>query len=253
MHKLKLWTWNFAIITAINFFLFFAFQLFPSSLPPFLKSLGASDAALGWLQGIMTVATLLTRPFAGLALDRYGRRGIFIVGLVGMLLTTVAYRFFPVVGIIFAIRFVHGVMWGVSNTACSTVASDNIEKSRFSEAMGYFSLASSVAMALAPAVALSLSMRNNVWVAVGFLSVSIVLSFPMQYHTPQGDQTKKRMAPYARESILSSVIMMLFSITFGAILTFIALYAAQKSIEGVGLFFTVYAAAMLITRPFWGN
>lgn len=253
MNKSKLWTWNFAIITITNLFMFFSFQLFPSALPPYLKSLGASNNLLGWLQGIMTVATLLIRPFAGLALDRYGRKGIFIVGLVGMLLTTAAYRFFPVVGIIFIIRFVHGIMWGVSNTACSTVASDNIEKSRFSEAMGYFSLASSVAMAIAPAVALSLGMQKNVLLALAFLSITTILAFLIKYQKPQIEQTKKRMSPYAKESILPSTIMLLFSITFGAVLTFIALYAAQKSIEGVGLFFTVYAVAMLITRPLLGK
>lgn len=253
MNKTKLWTWNFTLITVTNLFMFFAFQLFPSALPPYLKSLGASDNLLGWLQGLMTVATLLIRPFAGFALDRYGRKGIFIVGLVGMLLTTVAYRFFPVVGIIFFIRFMHGIMWGIANTACSTVATDNIEKSRFSEAMGYFSLASSIAMAVAPAVALSMGMQNNVLLALGFLAITVILAFLIKYQKPQMEQTKKRISPYAKESILPSAIMLLFSITFGAILTFIALYAVQKSIEGVGLFFTVYAVAMLVTRPFLGK
>lgn len=253
MNKSKLWTWNFLIITITNFFMFFAFQLFPSALPPYLKSLGASDNLLGWLQGIMTVATLLIRPFAGLALDRYGRKGIFIVGLVGMLLTTGAYWFFPAVGIIFIIRFIHGMMWGVSNTACSTVASDNIEKGRFSESMGYFSLASSIAMAVAPAVALSLGMQNNILLALVFLSITTILAFLIKYQKPQMNQTKKGMSPYAKESILPSTIMLLFSITFGAIVTFIALYAEQKSIKGVGIFFTVYAVTMLVTRPFLGK
>lgn len=253
MNKTKLWTWNFTLITVTNLFMFFAFQLFPSALPPYLKSLGASDNLLGWLQGLMTVATLLIRPFAGFALDRYGRKGIFIVGLVGMLLTTVAYRFFPVVGIIFFIRFMHGIMWGIANTACSTVATDNIEKSRFSEAMGYFSLASSIAMAVAPAVALSMGMQNNVLLALGFLAITVILAFLIKYQKPKMEQTKKGISPYAKESILPSAIMLLFSITFGAILTFIALYAVQKSIESVGLFFTVYAVAMLVTRPFLGK
>lgn len=253
MNKSKLWTCNFTIITITNLFMFFAFQLFPSALPPYLKSLGASDNLLGWLQGIMTIATLLVRPFAGLALDRYGRKGIFIAGLVGMLLTTAAYRFFPIVSIIFVIRFVHGMMWGVSNTACSTVASDNIEKSRFSESMGYFSLASSIAMAVSPAVALSLGMQTNILMALAFLSITTILAFLIKYQKPQMEHTKKRMSPYAKESILPSTIMLLFTITFGAIITFIALYAAQKSIEGIGLFFTVYAVAMLVTRPFLGK
>ncbi len=36
-------------------------------------------------------------------------------------------------------------------------------------------------------------------------------------------------------------------------LTFLALYGRQKSIEGIGLFFTVYAASMLVTRPLLGR
>ncbi len=255
MNKTKFWTRNFVLITLVNFFMFFAFQLFPSALPPYLKSLGAPDSILGLLQGVITIATLLVRPFAGLALDRYGRKGLFIAGLIGMMLSTAAYRFFPVVAIIFVIRFTHGMVWGLSNTACSTVASDSIEKERFAEGMGYFSLASSIAMAIAPAIALSLGMKKNVLLALAFLIVSLLLAFLIKYQKVPNKQglVKKKVAPYAKESILPSSIMFLIMITYGSIMTFLALYGAEKSIKGVGLFFTVYAVSMLITRPYLGR
>ncbi len=254
MSKTKFWTRNFVLITLVNFFMFFAFQLFPSALPPYLKSLGAPDGILGLLQGVITIATLLVRPFAGLALDRYGRKGLFIAGLVGMMLSTAAYRFFPVVAIIFVIRFTHGLVWGLSNTACSTVASDSIGKERFAEGMGYFSLASSIAMAIAPAIALSLGMRNNVLLALIFLVFSLGLALLIKYQKGSDTQgIKKKATLYAKESILPSVIMFLIMITFGSIMTFLALYGAEKSIKGVGLFFTVYAVSMLVTRPFLGR
>lgn len=255
MNKTKFWTRNFVLITLVNFFMFFAFQLFPSALPPYLKSLGAPDSILGLLQGVITIATLLVRPFAGLALDRYGRKGLFIAGLIGMMLSTAAYRFFPVVAIIFVIRFTHGMVWGLSNTACSTVASDSIEKERFAEGMGYFSLASSIAMAIAPAIALSLGMKKNVLLALAFLIVSLLLAFLIKYQKVPYKQglVKKKVAPYAKESILPSSIMFLIMITYGSIMTFLALYGAEKSIKGVGLFFTVYAVSMLITRPYLGR
>ncbi len=255
MNRTKFWTRNFVLITLVNFFMFFAFQLFPSALPPYLKSLGAPDSILGLLQGVITIATLLVRPFAGLALDRYGRKGLFIAGLIGMMLSTAAYRFFPVVAIIFVIRFTHGMVWGLSNTACSTVASDSIEKERFAEGMGYFSLASSIAMAIAPAIALSLGMKKNVLLALAFLIVSLLLALLIKYEKVPHTQglVKKKVAPYAKESILPSSIMFLIMITYGSIMTFLALYGAEKSIKGVGLFFTVYAVSMLITRPYLGR
>jgi hypothetical protein len=65
MTNSTLWTRNFMVISLANFFLFFAFQLFPSALPPYLKSLGATDNIVGLTQGIITAATLMVRPFAG--------------------------------------------------------------------------------------------------------------------------------------------------------------------------------------------
>ncbi|WP_097014324.1 MFS transporter [Anaerocolumna aminovalerica] len=255
MNKADLWTKNLVIITFVNFFMFFAFQLFPSALPPYLKSLGAPDSILGWLQGIMTAAILLVRPFAGIMLDKYGRKWIFIFGVTGMLLSTVAYWFFPVIGMIIVIRCAHGMVWGIANTACSTIASDNIPKKHFSEGMGYFSLASSIAMALAPAIALSLGMQKNIILASAFLTITIFLALLINYKDrPAAEDVRtKKISLYAREAFLPSAIMFLIMITWGAIITFLALYGAQKSIMGVGAFFTVYAISMLITRPFFGK
>lgn len=255
MSKYKLWTVNFIIITLANFFLFFAFQLFPSALPPYLKSLGAADSILGWLQGITTIATLLMRPFAGIALDRYGRKGIFIIGLIGMILSTAAYLVFPAIGIILIIRFTHGMAWGIANTACSTVASDNIDKMRFAEGMGYFSLASSIAMAVAPAVALSIGMQSNIRLALIFLGVTLVLVPNIKYQKQaiSLETEKKKILPYAKEAIFPTVVMFFITITWGAVVTFLALYGAERSVVVIGLFFTVYAISMLVSRPFLGK
>lgn len=255
MNKTKLWTSNLVIITLVNFFMFFSFQLFPSALPPYLKSLGANDSVLGWLQGIMTIATLLIRPFAGIALDKYGRKWIFVMGLIGMLLITTSYRFFPLIEIIIVIRCAHGMAWGIANTACSTTASDNIQKERFSEGMGYFSLASSIAMALAPAISLSLGMQKNIILAAAFLIIAIFLVFIMNFNNRPAVQSSMTSRPslYAKEAALPSVVIFLIMITWGAIITFLALYGVQKSISGTGAFFTVYAISMLITRPFFGK
>lgn len=257
MTKARLWTLNFTIITLINFAMFFAFQLFPSALPPYLKSLGADNNLIGLQQGVLTIATLIARPFAGIALDKYGRKGIFIIGIICMLISTAAYLFFPVVAIILAIRFAHGIAWGIANTACSTIASDNIEKHQFALGMGYFSLASSIAMAIAPAVALSLDIHNNIYIALAFLIITLILFMLMKVNNnvevEQTNVETQEKSPYVKESILPSIIMALITITWGAIVTFLALYAAQRSIANIGIFFTIYAISMLVTRPALGK
>lgn len=255
MPETKLWTRNFLIITMINFLFFFSFQLFPSALPPYLKTLGASNELLGWLQGVLTFAALLIRPFAGVALDKYGRRGIFMIGLLGMMISSAAYLFFPVVGVILAIRFAHGLSWGVASTACSTIASDSIEKKRFAEGMGFFSLAGSIALALAPAVSLSISLKHDVYLAVLLLVAAFGLLFLMRFPKTEAvpETEKKKLAPYAKEAVLPSFLALLITMSWGAVVTFLALYGAQKSVSNVGLYFTAFAVSSLLTRPFVGR
>jgi MFS family permease len=43
------------------------------------------------------------------------------------------------------------------------------------------------------------------------------------------------------------------TVTYGATVTFLALYGGQRGIANVGPFFTAYAAVMLLTRPFIGR
>ncbi|MCD7948204.1 MAG: MFS transporter [Oscillospiraceae bacterium] len=260
MTKQTLWTRNFLLITLVNFFLYFAFQMFPSALPPYLKTLGASDAILGWPQGILTIAILLIRPVAGMALDKRGRKGIFLWGILGMVVVTAAYHFFPVVGIILIIRFAHGLVWGIANTACSTIATDNIEKTRFTEGISYFSLTNGIAMALAPAVALSIGIQTSIWLGAAFLCVGFVLALFLHYQKtpaapPQAEQkaARKKVAPYAKESILPSIIVFFVMITWGAVITFLALFGAERSIAHVGLFFTVFAVGQVVLRPVIGR
>jgi MFS family permease len=88
-----LWTRNYVLIVVINGLLFLGFQFYPAALPPYVKSLGASDSTLGWLIAISTIATLMTRPLAGVLLDRLGRRGVFLSGLALVTVASAAMYF----------------------------------------------------------------------------------------------------------------------------------------------------------------
>jgi len=171
------------------------------------------------------------------------------------MLASGAYYVFPVVAIVLIIRAIHGIAWGIANTACSTVASDNVEKARFAEGMGYVSLASGIAMASAPAIALSISIQSCIFVAFGVSALCLILSFAIKYKKLQDTQnaTKKRASPYTKESVMPSATVFFMTTTYGALITFLALYAQEKSIGNIALFFAAHAVSMLVTRPFVGK
>lgn len=250
-----LWTKDFILITLINLLLFLGFQCYPSALPPYVKSLGASDSTLGWLTATATISTLITRPLAGLLLDSLGRRGVFLSGLVLMTAVSAAMYFFPIVVIILALRFVHGLGWGIASTAGSTIAADYIPKIRFGEGMGFFSLSASIGMAVSPAIALSLSPKAMFITATSFMAASILLALFLNYKKIEnkGGAKKGWQNPYEKAAMIPALVSALIAIPFGATVTFMALYAAERGIDNIGPFFTVYALTMMATRPIVGK
>lgn len=252
----SLWTKDFWAITVLNLFIFLSFQMFPPALPVYVKYLGASDATVGWVGGLIIIASLIMRPFAGLALDSMGRKKVFIAGLLIVLAMTVAYGLFPIVAVILAIRFVHGLGWGLASTGSTTIAADVIPKPRFGEGMAYFSLSTSLAMAVAPALALYLGMKYTVAIATVLMVIAILIAFLIKYRElppkPQAAGPRK-FAPYEKAAVWPGAIMFLINSGYGALVSFIAIYALSRGIENIGVFFTVYAIAIIVTRPYFGK
>lgn len=231
--------------------------MFPTALPPYVKMLGAPEKVLGWITGLATISAIIVRPFSGMFLDTKGRKGVFYVGMGIMIISTFGYRMFPVVSTILIIRLIHGIGWGISTTASNTVASDNILKERFGEGMGYFSLSISLALAIAPAISLMLDIKTVIMISLALLVITFILIYFIEEDKEEvlveEIILKERQSPYEKKSILPAVIIFLSTTTYGGIVTFLSLFAVEKGIENISVFFTVFAVSMLITRPFLGK
>lgn len=251
-------TKNFILITVINLFIFFGFQMLMPTFPVYIKNLGGTDSIIGLVAGIFTVSSLAARLFSGMALDRFGRRGVFLTGLGVFILAVLSYSWLPTIGLLLVFRLIHGFGWGASSTASSTIASDSIAKERFGEGMGYYSLSSSLPMAIAPAVGLfvisSYSFNALFLISAGLAASGFLLALTLKYRKIEGnEQQKPKAAFFESSSIRPAIVIFFVSMTYGSIVSFLSLYAAQRGIQNIGLFFTFYAAALLISRPAFGR
>ncbi|MDD2553801.1 MAG: MFS transporter [Desulfotomaculaceae bacterium] len=94
MQKEPLWQKDFIIISLISLFTFIGFQMLLPTLPVYVKDLGGSDTSAGLVVGIFTISAILIRSFTGQALDVYGRKGIFLAGMIIFTACALAYIWF---------------------------------------------------------------------------------------------------------------------------------------------------------------
>lgn len=253
----RLWTKDFILIAIVNLLLFGSWQTLPFVFPLHLQALGVDDVFLGWITAITTIAAILVRPFCGFILDRFGRRGIFLAGIVLMGLSSAAYAVFPAVGVLFVIRFIHGLAWGISSTSSQTVASDIIPPKRFGEGMGMFALSASLALAIAPGLAFEVYGRSGfqsvAFLGVAALTIAFIIAFFLKYQQVNKPATFRFSGVLEKHALAPALIMFVLSSCYGALTTFLAIHATNQGVENIGFFFTAYAIAVALSRPLLGK
>ena len=251
-----LWNRDFILILLISLFTFVGFQMLMPTLPMFAKQLGGSDATAGLVIGVFAISALLARPVSGYALDRFGRQYLLFAGLLLFTISTIAYHQATTLLILLMIRFVHGFAWGLGSTASSTVATDLIPKGRLGEGMGYFGLASTASMALAPAAGLWIVSNAGFdalfSVSTAMVAIAVALTFVIRYPAV-GLSEHTTFSLLEKTAIKPAVVIFFLTMTYGAIVSFLALYANQIGISNIGPFFSVYAIALFVTRPMAGK
>lgn len=254
----KLWTRDFILICTATFFIFCAFQILMPILPKYAQTLGADEKIVGLVTGLFTISALLARPFIGRELDRGGRRRIYLLGLVIFFLAILGYLWAPTLLLLMAFRLVHGVGWAGASTAAGTIVADIIPPARRGEGMGYYGVASTLAMAVAPALGLTLLVKYDFTL---IFIVSLVLTggafiigraIKLESHSKPQDGQKKATI-FDLRALKSSLVLFFMTFSYGGMVTFLPLHAQEQGIENIGPFFTIYAIGLLITRPIAGK
>jgi len=255
--KPKLWTLNFVLTCLSSLTVCLAFHSLIPTLPIYIQEHGGSKGLAGLALAALTVAAVIIRPITGWALDRYGRRVILITGLLTFLIPSLVYTLMlPIIPMLF-FRFVQGFGWGISGTSQGTVASDVIPRRRLGEGLGFFSLATSISLAMAPAIGLWLVDRYSfhaLFIAGSVLTMtSLVLALMVKHPKMEGSNQTSKLVFMEKLALRPSVIILLTTITYSSLLSFFALFVQQKGMSTAGLFFTVVAITTFVSRPLSGT
>ena len=155
----RLWTKNFILILLSNGLMFGGFHALLPTLPVFAAQQGGTGTQLGIIGGIFGFSAIFIRFFAVYGEKLLGKKKCLYIGLVISSLSVMGYAIFSAVDEIILIRVIHGLGYGLATTFYASLVADIIPRSRRGEGVGYFGLGSTVAMALAPASAVWISIR----------------------------------------------------------------------------------------------
>ncbi|QJW48197.1 MFS transporter [bacterium BFN5] len=180
----KLWNMNFILICFANLAVSIPFHSLLAVLPIYIESLGGSKEMVGLSLGYLTIAAVTIRPLTGWAIDKFGRKGILLLGLLLFALATSGYLAMVPIYILLMLRSLQGLGWGICSTTIGTVASDVIPKTRLGEGLGFFGATASISLALSPALSLSLvdlfPFENLFLICTVFAFVSILLAIAIK-------------------------------------------------------------------------
>jgi len=243
-------------LCAFSFITFLAaFQLFP--VVPFrILELGGSRATAGLFLAVYTWSSALSAPLTGAVADRIGRRRALILSGSAFVLFSLAYGLVTEIRWLFAIAAVHGVFWSALLSASGAMISDEIPLSRRTEGLGYYGMAPTAAMAVAPALGLAVYGLGWRFLAAELVVLSLVI-VALAFRVREKPESPVR-SPVGgglggllnwRVTLTASCIF-LIAYGYGGITSYVALLATERSIEPASLFFTVFALSVLAGRLF---
>lgn len=255
----KLWNKKYICLVAVNTFSGFSFYMITTILTTYLVGVGSTVTLAGIIVGLFSVTSLIVRPFTGYISDNYNKKLLLIAGLLVTGLGIVGYistENFPVLTIF---RIIHGVAFALLSTAIVSLASEYIPKAHFSEGIGYLGLGQIIASAVGPGVGVSIMNRFGIkysfLISAAFAVIGILPLLPFRY------QFSRKSAKFSiklgdiicREALNNSCVGGIYSFSNGVISSFIVLFALEKGIRDVSIYFTVCAVFLFAARPLTGK
>jgi MFS family permease len=264
--KERLWTKSYTGILVTNFFLMLTFYLLMVTISVFaVNQFNASESQAGLASSIFVIGALVGRIIGGKYLDRIGRKKLLIVGLIIMVISAIFYFGVNSFGMLIANRLLHGFAFGLAGTVLGTVVAQVIPRARSGEGIGYFALSMTLATAIGPFIGMFIQQHFQFSMIFVFcltcIAIGLVLAFFIEVEEITLTEEQKaelkgfRLSNFIeKKSVPITLVATVTAFCYSGILSFLSFFAAENNIStAASFFFVVYAAAVLVTRPFSGR
>ncbi|WP_096270161.1 MFS transporter [Paucisalibacillus globulus] len=263
--KGKIWTKDFINISLVQFIIFIGFYTLLTTLPIYvLKELGGTEAEGGLVVTVMLIAAIIMRPISGGLIEKVGKKRT-LMWSTGLFTGTMFFYFMvdSFMGLMI-LRFLHGLSFGVLTTVVSAIAADVVPNERKGAGLGYFAMATNIAMVVGPFLGLTLIQFisfKSLFILISFIIlISVVCAIQVKVPKvvfPAPKETKKKFTInnlIEVKALPIAFISLFVGISYSSILSYVSVFAEANNLASVAsYFFVVFAVVMILARPSLGQ
>lgn len=263
--KSRIWTKDFVNISLTQFIVFIGFYTLLTTLPIYvINELNGTEAEGGLLVTIMLIAAIIMRPISGSIIEKLGKKKTLMWSAV--LFTGTMFFYFVMESFtgLMILRFIHGLSFGVLTTVASAIAADVVPDDRKGAGLGYFAMATNIAMVVGPFIGLTLIQLISFKLLFVLISIITLVSLVCVIQVKVPDLIQKVKITKGKKLSIHSLIevkalpialiSLFVGIAYSSILSYVSVYAKTNDLEHVAsYFFVVFAVVMIIARPSLGQ
>lgn len=213
--------WTLTLLLSNIFFVFLGIGLVIPVLPTIMNELSISGTVVGYLTAAFALAQLIFSPFAGKAVDKYGRKRMIIIGLFIFSFSEFLFGLGKTIEVLFASRILGGISAAFIMPAVTAFIADITTPKTRPKALGYMSAMISTGFIIGPGIGGFLA---EIGTRVPFFSAAacgLIVAFIsiLSLHEPKSKTDDMAdMTEELGKSGLKKVFMPMFFIAFIVIL-----------------------------------
>ena len=263
--KVKLWTNQYLIIVLLSLVMFSSFYMITAGFPIFVSTISDNPAIAGIMTTTLMVASLITRFFASVIIQKVNMKLLLIISLL-YFLGTIALTFVnDSIGFLIFIRALQGIGFSMLTILVFTISSNIVPKSRLGEGIVFFAMSTSVGTTMGPLIAISYlanySFRSMMMLTLGLMSFSFVCSFftkntvKKEKESPQATNKEPFYKYMFDKRVLLPCILVAFNyMAIAGTVNFMGAFGKEINVGGsISQFFIAQGIAMVFVRAFSGK
>lgn len=215
-------------------------------IPSLIENLsegGLSEASRvgGWLIFAFAIMQFLFAPLMGILSDKFGRRPILLLALLGLGIDYIFHAFAPSIGWLFVGRVLAGIT-GASITVATAYIADISTPEKKAQNFGMIGAAFGLGFIIGPViggVAAKVSLQLPFLIAAGLTILNVIYGF---FVLPESlAPEKRREIDFKRANPIGSLkLIRKYPIVAGLMVSFFLVYMASQAVQTTWTYFTMF-------------